>query len=64
MLIVPAYLFVGIDAMKGMSRRVDCSSEEDDAMLSPTENDLSIVKEGEIEDGEVEEHVENPLPSI
>ena len=61
MLIVSTYLCVSIDAMKGMSGRMDFSSSKEGNMLSPFEDELNIVGEGVIDDGKEEGHVENPL---
>ena len=64
MLIVSSYLCVSFDAMEGVSERVDCSSEDEDATFSLFENELNIVQEGEIDNNEEGKHVGILLPSI
>ena len=43
MLIISAYLFVGIDTMEGVSGKVDWSFEEKGGRLSLSEDELNIV---------------------
>lgn len=43
---------------------MDCCFEEEGSRLSLFEDDLDIVGEGEIDDGEKDEHVGSLLPSI
>jgi hypothetical protein len=51
-LIVSTYLCIGIDAMEGVSRRMDYSSEDEVYMFPMFEDELNIVKGGEIDDNE------------
>lgn len=64
MLIVSTYLCVGIDAMEGVSRRIDYSSVYEVYMFSLFEDELNIVKGGEIDDNEEGELVGILLPSV
>lgn len=48
MLIILAYLCVGIDTMDGLSGRIKCSSKEEGGRLSPSKNELDIIGEGAI----------------